>query len=248
MRTVQRLFAIALAVAVLSTAGSQALAGDNWCCNQNSTGNPYLCYSTGNCVWWAWKMAKDNWGDPLPMRRSARYWADDARLNGYIVSSEPAPNTIAVNTTYTDRYGNRYGHVAWVQSVSGNYVYVSEMQYGSSICRVIYNKQYSKQFFDGGFIYEKPGRPRIDGIYPSPYWSLYNQDYGVYGQNFSTSNLRVRVTFPNGGSTIISGEQLPYQSWNYFTMRVLIGSSGMWAIQVINNDKRESNTFWFYVY
>ena len=58
------------ALLVLATFASTATA--NQCIGQQSDGNPYACDSGGNCTWWGWKMARDNWGDPLPMWGDAK--------------------------------------------------------------------------------------------------------------------------------------------------------------------------------
>jgi hypothetical protein len=112
--------------------------------------NPYPCCTNGgNCTWWAWDRACCNWDVALPSPwRDAKYWADDLAGNGYYVSSTPAANTIACREIGT------WGHVAYVQSVSGSTVTVSEMG-----CDGWYNDRintYDASYFTGGYIYQNP--------------------------------------------------------------------------------------------
>jgi photosystem II stability/assembly factor-like uncharacterized protein/surface antigen len=132
---------------------SLAIGADN-CGGVSSPGNPFpCCPNGGNCTWWAWHKAKSIWGVDFPAKGNALSWADVARSNGYLVTSTPAINTIAVNTTQTAD-GVVYGHVAWVEEISGDKLRVSEMNccsmcgYGPN-----YDKWYSISYFDGGFIY-----------------------------------------------------------------------------------------------
>jgi hypothetical protein len=121
------------------------------CCGYSSPGNicKYCpsCGDKGNCTWWAWKNAQDNWSQSLPWCTKAKAWARMARLYTWPVKKTPAPNTICVNSTY-----GLYGHVAWVESVDGSYINVSEMIYCYS-CKQ--NNRYPISFCDKGFIYKK---------------------------------------------------------------------------------------------
>lgn len=226
----------------------KALAGDDSCLGQSSPGNPYWCYGKGNCTWWVWKMAKDNWGDPLGAPGKwgdAKYWAGGAQNAGYTISTEPAANTIAVNTTvYSAAAGYTTGHVAYVQRVEGDYVYVSEMNYGSGTINT--GKKYSKRWFNW-YIYPKP-RPWVSYISPNPrFYSWSDLDYWVYGSSFSYGE-RVRICWPSGGCTVLSGAQIPYSDPYQFKMRVRIGQSGWWSITAINSDGRESPPYYFYIW
>lgn len=132
-------------------AGAKA-QGASSCCGYSSSSNPYPCAcsskpSTGNCTWWAWKKAKDEWGKSLPSWGNAMYWASKAKSAGYPVKSTAASKTIGCNTWVAG-----YGHVAWVQSVSGSNVSMSEMNYCST-CKK--DKTYPASWFDGGYIYKK---------------------------------------------------------------------------------------------
>jgi surface antigen len=120
------------------------------CAGYTSSGNPYPCCTNGNCTWWSWKMAKDNWGISLPSWGNAQSWATNAQNAGYTVSSSPAAGTIAVNTTASVG-GVVYGHVAWVTGVSGSTITVTEM--GCDSWNGVRTNTYYSSYFNGGFIY-----------------------------------------------------------------------------------------------
>jgi len=147
------------------------------CLNQTSSGNPYGCFGNGNCVWWGWKMAKDNWGAPLPKWGDAKFWADGARDAGYSVNTTPKVNDLAVNTTvFSPAAGRVTGHVAYVQQVDSTYVYVSEMNYATGT--INFMKRYPKTWFNW-YIHPKP-RPVINSISPDPkFWSWGDISYMV---------------------------------------------------------------------
>lgn len=114
-----------------------------------SPNNPYpCCRNGGNCTYWAWEMARQNWGVSLPRWGHAKDWAAAAKNAGYPVKSTPAVGTLAVRKSGT------FGHVAWVVSVSGSTVTVSEMNCNFSPAQS-YNRTYQAKYFDGGFIYKK---------------------------------------------------------------------------------------------
>jgi surface antigen len=101
-------------------------ASSSTCGGESAAGNPFPCCDNGgNCTWWAWKTASENWGAPLSgsIRGHARLWGDQARSAGYSVGQYPAVGTLAVRTQGT------FGHVAWVTQVdcAGRRVTVSEM-------------------------------------------------------------------------------------------------------------------------
>jgi surface antigen len=231
-------------LAVLFLMSGTAL-GATTCLNQTSTGNPYSCSSGGNCTWWAWKMARENWGDPLLKWGDAKLWADGARKANYTVDTTPTVGAVAVNTTvYSAAAGYITGHVAYVVKVDGDYVYVSEMNYGSGT--INYAKQYRKTWFQW-YIHSKP-RPVITSISPNPrFWSWGDISYMVYGRNLSY-NERVKICWPSGGCTVLSGAQVPSSDPYFFMMLVTIGQQGMWSITAINNDNRESVPYLFYIW
>jgi surface antigen len=67
----------------------------------------------------AWALASRN-GFNMPFFANARDWGAMARARGYAVNGTPAPGSVAWSTAGT------FGHVAYVQSVSGGSVYIEE--------------------------------------------------------------------------------------------------------------------------
>ena len=85
-----------------------------------AAGNPYK--STGpygiNCTWYTWDKVKNIKGVSLPAWGNAKTWYNSAKGAGFKVGSEPKDNSIVVGNI------TEYGHVAYVEKVSGNYIYV----------------------------------------------------------------------------------------------------------------------------
>lgn len=84
-------------------------------------------YAWGNCTWYvaSRRAVPAFWGD-------ARSWYYNAQYSGYGVGSMPRVGAIAWTGA------GWYGHVALVESVSGNDVTISEMNYGGNFGRVTY--------------------------------------------------------------------------------------------------------------
>lgn len=81
---------------------------------QASSSNTYVY---GWCTWYAKERRPDIggfWGD-------ARNWINSARNSGYSVGSVPVAGSIGVS------YSGGYGHVVYVESVSGSTITVSDM-------------------------------------------------------------------------------------------------------------------------
>ena len=75
----------------------------------------------GWCTWYAWQRAYDKWGADVPSRGDAKYWASQAQAANWTVDSIPKADSIAVYTS------GDYGHVAYVENVVDNKIYISEM-------------------------------------------------------------------------------------------------------------------------
>lgn len=100
----------------------------------NKTVNPFAQSNLyGQCTWYAWGRANEVKGTKLPCRGDAKSWYSVAANNGYSVGSTPRKNSIAVWSNGT------YGHVAYVEKVSGNNVTITESNWD----RVTYDYQYS---------------------------------------------------------------------------------------------------------
>jgi CHAP domain len=232
-------------ISALALGASSTLlrAGDSVCLNYQSSGNPYLCYApTGNCVWWAWKEAKDNWGVALPPWGNASKWAASAKSAGYTVSPTPAVGTIAVNT----KVANGDGHVTWVTALlTGARISVTEMLYGTNVQGERANT-YADGYFDGGYIYAPV--PVVTSVYPSMRTSSpYPQIFTVSGSRFTTNSLTVAVTSPYGARTNLSGSQISNLSTSSFSIKVLATVSGLWSFVVIDSSGLQSPPFWIYI-
>lgn len=81
----------------------------------NGTGH---IFPWGYCTWYVATRVHVPWGG------NAKNWLDNARAYGAVVSRTPAVGAIVVTTD-----NKRYGHVAYVESVSENGFTVSEMNY-----------------------------------------------------------------------------------------------------------------------
>ena len=82
--------------------------------------------NNSNCTWYAWQRTKEKLGVELPAWGNAKSWYDNAKKAGYSVSSTAAVNRIVV---YGASSVNSYGHVAFVESVSGNNMTITEGGY-----------------------------------------------------------------------------------------------------------------------
>lgn len=86
--------------------------------------NPYGG-GNGNCTYTAWQLAYENTGVSLPGWGNAGTWYDSARNAGYMVSTVPRAQSIAV---WSGGSGGM-GHVAYVAQVSGDQIYIQEGGY-----------------------------------------------------------------------------------------------------------------------
>ncbi|MDR3661264.1 MAG: CHAP domain-containing protein [Mycobacterium sp.] len=80
----------------------------------------------GQCTWGALQKAFENVGYYPDIHGNAKLWADSARSRGWTVVDDPQPRSIVVFPA--DLAGaSDYGHVAWVNSVSGQWINITEM-------------------------------------------------------------------------------------------------------------------------
>jgi surface antigen len=248
-------------VAVLFAAGSADAAGDNYCpppaqyphAYYTSIGNPYSCCAAGDCTWWAWKEAADNWGIHLPPWGNASTWVKDARAAGFIVNAIPAPFTIGVNVTqYDAAIKQTDGHLVWVYAVSsdGQIVYTTAMSCGTV---GVNSAQYPTSYFTnggGGFIYPQnhAPAPSISGGPVVVTHSSKNQTLTFYGSNLDKTKV-VYVTFPNNaGHAILQGYgQIPFASPNQIELNMTLTTPGKWQLMSIGVNGADSDTFTFTV-
>ena len=79
-------------------------------------------YALGTCTWYAYER-RAAIGRPVgSLWGNATNWAASARAAGFTVNGTPAPGAVF-------QYGGGYGHVGVVDSVDGEYLYVTDMNY-----------------------------------------------------------------------------------------------------------------------
>jgi hypothetical protein len=167
-----------------------------------ASANPYTLWDGGNCCWYAWEMAKENWGVYLPWVGDARNWTN---LDGTVVSKggrvyrieavdEPSAGSIMVfqPKTLVMLNGNKpypndiYGHVAWVDSVSSLKIFADSTTYFLPGWKVIHVRESSIWPPEGWDIWHGCAYRRQ--IYLWPPW-------GMDGMKF----LRLTPVEVNGG-------------------------------------------------
>ena len=114
-------------------------------------GRGYGCRQCASYV--AWRVAKEtryypvNWGD-------AKDFASQGDAAGYGTGYTPRAGSIGVMSGASA--GNAEGHVAWVESVNGGQVLVSQYNYNYGAGYGMYSKMWlSASIFDKGFVYIK---------------------------------------------------------------------------------------------
>ena len=83
---------------------------------------------SGECTDWADYQRPDIMANSPGRDWDARHWNDNARAGGYPVNKSPAAGAIAVWEAYQGGAFS-YGHVAYVESVAGGAVRISEMNW-----------------------------------------------------------------------------------------------------------------------
>lgn len=125
---------IILSIGRINVSTYAATSSPNWNSGNYSTYNPFAKSNLyGQCTWYAWGRARELTGKELPCRGNAYTWYSTMASNGYSVGSTPKENSIAVWQK------GAYGHVAYVEGVSGDSVTISESNWD----KVTYNNQYS---------------------------------------------------------------------------------------------------------
>lgn len=112
-----------LLVGLFAFVGGQSSAGDTSCYGYNSESNPFLCYSHGNCVWWATYKRPDL---KAFMVHDAGLWYQDAIDAGFPVGQTARAGAVAVFSSP--------GHVNYVESTGSDGAFsVTEMDYYGSL-------------------------------------------------------------------------------------------------------------------
>jgi len=110
MKSLTYFFTIAIFSTVFIYPSATLARGTDSCGGYTSTGNPFDCCThkdktAGNCTWWAWKQAKDNWGESPVSSGSPSSWVSNSKANKiFAVSTDVQNPSIAVSSA----------HVAWV--------------------------------------------------------------------------------------------------------------------------------------
>lgn len=109
----------------------------------DAAGNPYAktyVYNSKtylNCTWYAWQRAYEKLNVALPgFRNNAVGWYAGASAAGYSVGAEPSDNSIAV---WSGGF-SECEHVAFVESVSGNNINITQGGFGSNVNTSTYTK------------------------------------------------------------------------------------------------------------
>ncbi len=164
----------------------------------NNPFNKYLSNGKVNCTWYAWQAAYDRMGVALPMLGNGGQWIDSAKKKGIPWGTTAQPNSIAVWTN------SGAGHVAYVTSVDGDYMYVDEGGRGSTSTGIATNQKRrsaigSYQFSSGdsslvGFVYlTDTTPPSITNVY----FSEQNEQYFIitYTCSDNTAIAKERLVF-----------------------------------------------------
>ena len=107
---------------ILLFIGSTFAAGAT---NGGSSWNPY---KYGECTWYAWKATKELTGTTLSELGNAEDWYSAAEAAGYSVGTVPKANSVVVFRDIGSATKG-LGHVAYVRSVNGNTMNISEGSY-----------------------------------------------------------------------------------------------------------------------
>lgn len=149
----KKLIFVLLIVSFIVTSNVYANPATNSCGTENTKNSPYPCCDNdlngsylnkkdGNCTWWAWKKARDNWKVELNNWNNAYEWDKKAKNDKCEIKDTPQSDVIAQwNKTVKScvKYKNgkckeykdvETGHVAWVHSVDygKKRAWISEMQ------------------------------------------------------------------------------------------------------------------------
>ena len=89
--------------------------------------NPFSGYE-GYCTWGAQELIHDHTGYYIKaLTGNAENWASQAQAGGWTVVGDAQPHAIAV---FSSALVGGVGHVAWVESVHGNNMTITEMNTG----------------------------------------------------------------------------------------------------------------------
>ncbi|MBR0481469.1 MAG: CHAP domain-containing protein [Firmicutes bacterium] len=122
-RTKKQLLSISLAICILLLSFVPVFAVGSFGVDLDSEGygpdvNPFAAVGyRGECTWYAWGRAYEKTGQRVPCLGNAKKWLDQSGSFGW--DTTPSADSIAV---WTD---GEYGHVAYVEKVEGNLLYIT---------------------------------------------------------------------------------------------------------------------------
>ncbi|MAF20377.1 MAG: hypothetical protein CMI55_01705 [Parcubacteria group bacterium] len=95
-----------------------------------SSSNGSRVFPYGQCTWYIAQKRKVTWSG------HAKAWLANARVAGYSTGSAPQVGAIMVMSE-GGWVGRRYGHVAYVESIQGEWITISEMNYTCFACKSV---------------------------------------------------------------------------------------------------------------
>lgn len=115
-----------------SLSGPGTSPAEYWWTDSNGNGWSPLGYGYRNCTdFVAWKLRAANGFTDTAGYGNAYQWGGRAAARGYVVNMTPAPGSVVWwNSNASGASG--YGHVAWVESVSGDLVTIQEYNHSGA--------------------------------------------------------------------------------------------------------------------
>ena len=188
----------------------------------SAASNPYPYLNGYNCTYYAWQRAYDKLGIALPGWNDAWTWKNGAINAGYPVDTTASADSIVVWPSNPNYCWNGYcytaGHVAYVESVSGSTMHISESNWaGNSYHEADLNVNDTRNYGQPYFIHLKNSEPEVSY---KPSGSIQN-----LGDNFLAQvrlkyqpGIALEVSGKEDGSPVYlgtSGRNNYYQYWNF---------------------------------
>ena len=187
----KKMICIVMSLIVMIVFGSISFAADDCCCEDENgnpyclQGNPYNCYGTGNCTWYAYYKRADL--APATLQNAAQ-WFNRAVAEGKLTGQTPIVGSIAVfnYSTHLNGVWTNVGHVAHTEEVNidGSFD-VTEMGWNAWNC-LHEGNNYHTGSFDGllGFIYGRAIKFSDSGTvylyYNNQLWPMLNETTYIY--------------------------------------------------------------------
>lgn len=190
----------------------------NWYGGAYSTYNPFAWENKyyGQCTWYAWGRAYEMTGVSLnECTGNAAKWYNAAKSAGRAVGSTPRANSIAVFSTYSG-----YGHVGYVEAVSGDTVTLSESNnscYGKSTSQQVSTLAEGITYYSGQHNFTAN---QLKNRYTGTYWEkLVGYIYLVDDPTPGGLSISVKSTYYTDENVVVSWNT-PSSAVKYgFTLR-----------------------------